>query len=251
MAFLIIAISLDGRSSQVDDWKTIFVSDWRSGIDPRLSIQAPNEKSIEIEGSYPSSNSMLRFYLRRTDDFSRVANGSPRAEISFKRIFSIERNKDYQISWSIFFPGNFKFDRDQPEIFMQIHQGSNSGSPPIAILLDGQRYVMELRDSDKAVAQRFDLGNASNDLGSRVHWELRYRADHAGDRALTDLYKDGELVARCLRPCANAYLDDDNAYLKLGIYKWRWTDAPSDVTERTVFFGPVRVRERSANPKYD
>ncbi len=42
----------------------------------------------------------------------------------------------------------------------------------------------------------------------------------------------------------NAWPDDDASYLKIGIYKWWWQNHPSAVTERTMYFGDVRIAER-------
>jgi hypothetical protein len=229
---------------KADSWQTLFETDWRTGIDPGIAVQTPRRTSIEVVDSLPVGGPALKVTIRRTDNFQSVANGSPRAEIDFARLFLIARDTEYEISWSTMLPKDFKFDMAQPEILVQIHQGSNAGSPPVAILLDGKRYVLEVRGSGKAVPRRYDLGDAASDLERKVPWLLRYRADHTGAESETLLYKGGVLVARCAEQCANAYPDDDHAYLKLGVYKWWWTERPTDVMERTVFYGPVEVRQR-------
>jgi hypothetical protein len=225
-------------------WQTIFQTDWRTGIDQGIAVQAPSRTSIEVVDASPAGSAALRVVIHRTDNFQSVANGSPRAEIDFAPLFLITRNAEYEISWSTILARDFKFDTQQPEILAQIHQGPNSGSPPVAILLDGERYVLEVRGSGKAVARRYVLGEASPDLGREVRWLLRYRADHTGVDSEILLFKQGVLVARCMQGCMNAYPDDDQAYLKLGIYKWWWAERATDVTERTVFYGAVSVRKR-------
>ena len=45
----------------------------------------------------------------------------------------------------------------------------------------------------------------------------------------------------------NAYPGDQKAYLKIGIYKWWWLTRPSDVTQRTMYYGDVEISGRPAN----
>lgn len=52
---------------------------------------------------------------------------------------------------------------------------------------------------------------------------------------------NGVNVVNC-QGCGNAYANDREAYLKMGIYKWWWQSRPSDVKDRTLFFGNVEVK---------
>ncbi|NYH14671.1 hypothetical protein [Paraburkholderia bryophila] len=76
-----------------------------------------------------------------------------------------------------------------------------------------------------------------------MSWLLRYRPDDEGTNALTELYKDGVRVMHSVG-MANAYPGDKEAYLKIGIYKWWWKTRPSDVSERTLYYGNVEIAER-------
>ncbi|MCW5140495.1 polysaccharide lyase [Burkholderia cenocepacia] len=40
----------------------------------------------------------------------------------------------------------------------------------------------------------------------------------------------------------NAFPNDHQAYFKLGLYKWWWKTRPSDVTERTLYYGDIEMK---------
>ncbi len=71
---------------------------------------------------------------------------------------------------------------------------------------------------------------APQDRGRWVQWTLRCRPDSSGARVLS------------ATGIPNAYPNDSRAYFKIGIYKWWWKQRPSDVAERTMFFGASSLR---------
>src|SRR5438105_148270 len=83
-------------------------------------------------------------------------------------------------------------------------------------------------------------GDAEAARGRWVRWDLVYRGDSSGSAAETELSRDGESVWSA-SGSPNAYPGDDQAYLKLGLYKWDWQKKPSDVDERTLFVSDVAV----------
>jgi len=107
--------------------------------------------------------------------------------------------------------------------------------------LVGDRYQVQLRDGSRVQAR--DIGAASADRGRWVQWTLRYRPDASGGNAITELTKDGAQVLAA-NGTPNAYPNDSRAYFKIGIYKWWWKERPSDVSERTIFFGDVVAEVR-------
>jgi hypothetical protein len=60
---------------------------------------------------------------------------------------------------------------------------------------------------------------------------------------VTQLSKDSRLVFT-LQGVPNAYIGARDAYLKLGLYKAGWNISPSEVSEMTLFFGPVSVSKK-------
>lgn len=223
-------------------YETLYSSTWARGIDPRLTVQAPRN-AISIVESPVFHEPVMRVSIHQYDDFHSVANGTPRGEIAFNRIFRFEPNQLYQISWSTATPQSYQFDSLQPELFTQILQGPEGGlgPPPFSIRFVNERYQVEIRNAAKAAPRIFVFGNPSADRGKAIHWVLRYRPDHTGENAVTDLSMNGVTVVHC-EGCGNAYANDPGAYLKMGVYKWWWQSRPSKVSDRTLFFGNVEVK---------
>ncbi len=80
-----------------------------------------------------------------------------------------------------------------------------------------------------------------------INWRLIYKADHSGVNSITELYMNGTRVVNC-PGCGNAYKGDADSYLKIGIYKWWWKSRPTDVEDRTLYFGNVEVRRVDGMP---
>lgn len=143
-------------------------------------------------------------------------------------------------------PANYTLDSKQPEIITQLHQSSDQGSPPFALMLNGQQYQVDARGGAGTPSRSFEFGTPATDEGKVVTWLLNYRPDDTGASAVTDLYQNGVLVVHSVG-YPNAYPAEQNAYLKIGIYKWWWLTRPSDVTQRTMYYGDVQISGRPTN----
>ena len=82
-------------------------------------------------------------------------------------------------------------------------------------------------------------GSASTDWVVHVEWAF----DETG---LLEVWRDSELIVTKRGP--NTYRDlDPQISLRIGIYKWPWSDPfwsggpPSVVSKRVVFFDEVRI----------
>ncbi|CAE6845066.1 hypothetical protein R75461_07209 [Paraburkholderia nemoris] len=222
--------------------------DWRHGLRV-LSVQAPTQQSVVIGPVVSGGGPMLNVHLSRTDDFAQIANGSPRAEVVLNdATFAI--GEDYILQWSTRLRNDFQIDTAQPEIITQIHQGTPVGSPPIALLLKGNQYALEIRSNAKSVPRGVAFGAPASDRGRTICWRLHYVPDGAGENAVTELYKDGVPVYS-ERGSPNAYEHDMRAYLKVGIYKWLWHIEPDSVTYRAVSFGPVLLSKKKGHRRTD
>ncbi|WP_084162327.1 heparin lyase I family protein [Paraburkholderia bannensis] len=241
MGFFVGLCSCAG-SEEGARYEQIYRSDWGGGIDSRLVIQAP-QGAISIVENPVQHRSMLKVVVHRSDDFSGVANGTPRGEIAFAKIFRYSLGKTYDVNWSTLIPDDYKFDSLQPELFSQILQGKNAGlgSPPFSIRFVDGKYEVEIRNARDAKANVFTFGNPQADKGRLVRWRLLYRPDSTGRDAVTDLYMNDIKVVHC-SGCGNAYENDNDAYFKIGIYKWWWKTRPSDVNARSLYFGDVDVK---------
>lgn len=241
---LLLAVSGCTHCATTGDntYEELYNSTWAQGIDPRLVIQAPRN-AISVVNRAVFQGPALQVSIDRTDDFHGVANGTPRGEIAFAQIFQFEPDTLYEINWSTSLPLGYQFDFLQPELFTQILQGPDGGlgPPPFSIRFVDGRYQVEIRSAAKVAPRVFVFGDPAEGEGKVVHWRLRYRPDHTGTSAVTDLFMNGANVVHC-DGCGNAYANDRGAYLKMGIYKWWWQSRPSDVSVRTLYFGNVVVK---------
>ncbi|MFL9874927.1 heparin lyase I family protein [Paraburkholderia megapolitana] len=228
----------------------VYKSMWRTGIDPRLTIQAPDKDSISTVTMPPFDGTVLKVTMRRSDYISHKVSGVPRAEVVFAPVARFAPGHEYEVRWTTMIPSSYPIDSLQPEIITQVHHSSSVGSPPFSLMLAGAHYQVDVRGGLGTPSRSYTFGAPLEDEGKVVAWVLRYRPDDQGQHALTDLYKDGVLVVHSAgKP--NAYPNDKNAYLKIGVYKWWWNTRPSDVSERTMYYGNVEIGEQllaSAKP---
>lgn len=243
---LLMPCALAAQESQPSPpagYEMVYATNFNDGLDPAIHQQAPTKDSLAIvdaPGGRPGK--CLRVTMQQTDDFSAVANGSPRCELAFGKQFRVEPGKDYRIEWSTFLPLEHRFDGKQPESIAQIHQSLSRGSPPFMLTLTGDAYQVEIRggESDELVTNKHRWGSAAGDLGKWVKWRLHYVADAKGPQAVLQLFKDDVRVLDASGQ-PNAYAGDTLAYWKLGIYKWGWKKQPSDVSKRTFYCGDLFV----------
>jgi hypothetical protein len=221
-----------------------YQSDWTHGLGAGVDVQRaqPGDIAVTTDPVNPEHRA-VSIQVRKQEDFSHVANGSPRAELVFSKAFKIARGADYLIRWSTYIPPTFQFDTGQMIVITQIHQGALSGPPPVELTLQGTRYVFTERGGNHA-GRDTSLCCASNDQGKWINWVLRYVPDPTGVHASTQLWKDGVSVYGS-RGEANAYPDDDSAYLKMGLYlPYGWGTAASSPAQFALGFGPVLVGRR-------
>jgi len=235
------------RPSPPAGYERVYATNFNESLDPDINRQAPAKDSltlVDAPGGKPGR--CLRVTMQQTDDFSAVANGSPRSELAFGKQFRIEPGKDYLIEWSTFLPLDHRFDEQQPESITQIHQSLSRGSPPFMLTLTGDEYQVEIRggESDDLKTNKHRWGSAAGDLGKWVEWRLHYVADAKGPQAVLQLFKDEVLVLDASGQ-PNAYAGDTLAYWKLGIYKWGWKKKPSDVSTRTLYCGDLFVNVKN------
>jgi hypothetical protein len=226
-------------------YQPIYVANWQNGIDKAIGVQAnPLDVSV-VADPVVSGRNALRVSISRDESFANVANGTPRAELLLPAPVKFAQGRDYLVRWSTFLPLDFEFDSKQLAIITQIHQSSTAGSPTIALTILGTQYVVSQRGglNPSAVSGAISICCADVDKGKWVNWALRYVPDETGTHSSLELYKDGRSVY-AMQGVPNAYLNDQSAYLKIGLYKSAWLTQPSDVNQITMFFGPVYVSQR-------
>ncbi len=223
-------------------YDSLYTIDWRGGLDSTLSLQQANVGDISVVNAPSmSGHKALRVSISKSEDFSHVANGLPRAELVFPAPVRFTQGRDYLVRWSTYIPQEYRFDSS--EIIAQIHQGPASGSPPIMLTITGGDYTFSERgSSESGQGTTFRICCAAMDQGKWIHWALRYVPDAEGTHASTQFWKDGTSVYAS-RGTPNAYPRDNASFLKMGLYipgGWKQAD-PGPIV---LFYGPVSVGRR-------
>lgn len=229
-------------------YRTSFVLDLRHGMKD-LPVQAARREDITLaDDPVTPGNRAVHVEINRGEDFSGVANGSPRAEFLLPSNIRLAPGSEYLIRWRTYLPRNFAFDHQQWEIITQIHHGALSGPPPFMLTLSGADYAVSVRGGkNTAHGSGVRICCAMDDVGRWVDWTLEYAPDATGRRATTRLWKDGRQVFNG-DGMPNAYPDDSRAYLKFGIYKPEWLIEPSDVQFLEIYYSVVAVGEKAVRP---
>jgi hypothetical protein len=226
-------------------YENLFTTGWDKGIGSDIGVQANPGDIAVVNDPVVAGRKAVRVHITQSEDFSKVANGVPRAELIFPKAVTFSQGPDYLLRWSTFIPAGFAFDSKQAVIITQIHQGEWTGGPTVALSLQGKQYAISERGgaNTSTVSAGKWLCCADADKGRWVNWSLRYVADDSGHRASTQLWKDGRSVF-ALQGKPNAYPHVQDAYLKMGLYKSGWKNSASDVSDITLFFGPVSVSRK-------
>nr|WP_241030623.1 heparin lyase I family protein [Paraburkholderia sp. Ac-20347] len=222
-----------------NEYRLIYREDWSDGISKEIKVQRAKIDDIKTISEVGIDNA-LRVTINKSEDFSRVANGKPRAEIILPTPVRFLQGHDYIIRWSTKIPLDFGFYTSQA--ITQMHQEQSSGSPPLMLALTQRGYVLHQRGASDKTEQVIDICCALKERGRWVFWELHYRPGADGKNSVTNLKKDGETVVDLI-DMENSYPNDNAAYFKLGIYLpggWK----SSKMGPITLFYGPVSVWER-------
>jgi hypothetical protein len=224
-------------------YQVIYRADFAAGIDRSLLLQGPRPDSFAlVDAPGGHGGKALRISINRSDNFSGVANGVPRAEVSVAGT-RIAQGREYFIEWTEYLPSDYAFDSAQPEGLAQIHSGPSAGTPPLSLTLEaGGKYQVDVRDGNGSLVDSRAAGAA--DRGRWVKWAMHYRGDASGSTSISEVVKDGVVVASS-NGRRNAYAGDNAAYFKAGIYKWWWQERPSDVQTRTIYLADITISAKN------
>jgi hypothetical protein len=179
-----------------------------------------------------------RFELQKSDP---VINNGTRAELTAP--FE-PRGTERWYGFSIFLPDGWTYDRSA-EILTQWHQHWDVGSsPPLALVT--RRGNWEISQNWEGYGQHNVLGQYQT--GRWTDWVFHVRWSSGMD-GLVQVWKDGQPVAGFEnRTGKNTYESSYGNYMKIGIYKWDWSQSkPSDTTRRVMFHDQLRVADASGD----
>jgi hypothetical protein len=85
-------------------YDNLFSTTWSDGIDSGMGVQANRGGITVVDDPLTARRKVIRIQMSRSEDFSRIANGNPRAELIFPKTVSFSQGPDYRISWSTLIP---------------------------------------------------------------------------------------------------------------------------------------------------
>lgn len=213
---------------------------WAGEYDPDLvhpDNRQPQVRVARAPDPVRAGGAAARFELRREDP---VINGGTRAELSAP----IEpKNAERWYAFSVYLPPSWARDRS-PEIIAQWHQHHTvAGNPPLAIATyRGQWEIQTARDGheDAVRVGAYRTGRWTDWL-VHVKWST-------GAAGVVQLWRDGKPVPGFAdRRGPNTYRSDHGVYLKVGIYKWDWSQKnPTDTSRRFLYLDELRIAQTRA-----
>lgn len=232
------------------------------GFEGRLSSfwdveMANSTYSGKISSKYARKGAKsCRVELRKTDP---NVYGSKRAEISLPNEKPLE---EHWYSFSTLLPRggleDYSTDSKSAEILAQWHnipdQGEPWTSPPLALLTsNGHWFINRFWDDAKITSNEqmrqkgyystHDLGSYIGDKGTWVDWKFHIKWGWLkSQNPILEVYKNNKKVLDC-NGLPNTTNDDMGVYMKLGIYKWDWTErkTASIINKRVVYYDEVIV----------
>ena len=175
--------------------------------------------------------------ISKNENFSNVANGSPRAELQSG--YTLALNTYYTFSFNTYIPSSSIFDKagyEQRMDFFQTHQNTPDMSDGWAIRglgLDGTHYYVD----DYTVSNKQILGDASADVGKWVHWVITYKVAATDGSGLYAISKNGTQVYSDSK--RTFYSGQSPIYCKFGVYKWDWLNYATQVSNVTMYFDDI------------
>nr|WP_296065427.1 polysaccharide lyase [uncultured Actinoplanes sp.] len=197
----------------------------------------PQVRIARVPEPVRAGGASARFELVRGDP---VINHNTRAELATP----IEpRDAERWYAFSVYLPADWARDRS-PEILAQFHQHYGiGGEPPLAIgTRAGQWELQTARDAHSDTAR---VG--AYRTGGWTDWLVHARWSARGD-GLLQIWRDGVPVPGFsgLRG-PNTYRSRYGVYLKVGLYKWDWSQHnPTDTTRRVMYLDELRIADTRA-----
>lgn len=181
-----------------------------------------------------AGKSALRFELRRGD-----SKHGYRSELGNKP----NTQKEGWYGFSNYFPASFVKDPVQ-EAVLQFHahpdliKGEAWRSPPVALIILNDRFVLDLRHDARPVTKgelkltRLDLGPVDKDVWIDWVFHVKWAWDNTG---VLEVWKNNKLIVS-RKNMPNCYNDLTYPYLKIGLYKWEWGWKSTPAVQKRVYF---------------
>jgi hypothetical protein len=230
-------------SSTTLDWETArqqSVPDappqgWSGEYEPGLLHPGNGEPQVRVARApdpVRAGAAAARFELRRGDP---VINYAARVELATP---AEPRGADRWYAFSVYLPESWVHDRST-EILAQWHQHQSiEGNPPLALATDQGNW--EILAAWEGHSEQSMIG--AYVTGRWTDWRVHVKWSTGAD-GVVQVWKDDRPVAgHADKRGRNTYRSVHGIYLKVGIYKWDWSQHnPTDTTDRFMFLDELRI----------
>lgn len=220
--------------------KLLSVEFWDKNI-LNWGIQANCGDIVVVSDPINPLKNVMKAHININEDFSRVANGTPRAEILNTKTM-LSNDSKYLMEFKTYLPSDFQIEQtENRHIFFQVHQKSSLGSPQLSLGIYRNNYRVTSSFSNtppyKHQALVKDLDLINNDLGKWVQWSIYYRPSYSKNGEIM-IWKNNKLILNFKGFCA---YEDPLGYLKFGIYKWNWKIGETSTTDIATYFSDIII----------
>ena len=192
----------------------------------------PNKQRASIVAnphidSINSSPSVGRIRIFYNDNYSNVANGTPRAEFSKDAYFNFDYGGTYRITWDDYLPLSFVSDSTTPKHnYTYLVQCFSTGMQGAVLVLyqDMNQYAFTQRIAG-IYYNKTNFGNINSDRGKWQHWELKFYVDSTSNGWAVIRHNGVKVDSNHARTFPQT--SNQKFYLKIGLYKSEWHDYPS------------------------
>ncbi len=225
----------------------LFEDDFEAGIADEWIYERPHPSTVQVVDAPGRSGKAVKFDLRRGE--------GERAEIRLERE---PAGADRWYGFQTLLPDSWEADRSF-EMIAQWHgwpdfdQGETWRTPPLSLIVEGDRIKIHNRWDPKPVTQNNDpapeggtetIWQGNYVKGEWSDWVFRVKWSYQSD-GLIQVWRDGEKIVDRRGP--NTYNDESGIYFKTGLYKPHWKYENSDTsttTRRTLYVDNVRIGDR-------
>lgn len=228
-------------SERLYGWKSQYQPDLRhSDGSPQVRIARAPDEPVRNGGH------SVRFHLESTDP---IHSGGARAEFAASPLEPVGVERWYGFSIHLEH-GNWEPD-PAPDSVTQWHQASDTGgSPPLSLWTRDGRYVIVQAGRPGRPNAYTDAGPCQPGLWTDWVVHVRWSKQATGaDAGVLEIWRDGSPVPGVVSPDVTDSATNTTAgnYMKIGIYKWPWSDKtvtpPSSEVRRVMFHDEVRIAD--------
>ena len=198
------------------------------------SISASYSAAINNQITRAGKGSM-RFELRKSD-----SKHGHRAELG-QQPGVVKQEAWY--GFANYFPKEYTAD-PIAEIVVQFHskpdldKGEKWRSPPLAIAIVNDRFVLDMRNDSRAISTgeikmtRLDLGPVEKEVWNDWVVHAKWAWDNTG---VLEIWKNNKLIVS-RKNMPNAYNDATYPYFKIGVYKWDWANKSTPSVQKRIYY---------------